>query len=45
MRERMRDLGGRLVLDSNGEGTIVIAVVPVVKEPSSVAGASANCAA
>jgi len=45
MRERMRDLGGRLVLDSNGEGTIVIAVVPVVKELSSLAPVSANHAA
>ena len=45
MRERMRDLGGRLVLDSNGEGTTVTAVVPVVKEPSSFALASTNFAA
>jgi PAS domain S-box-containing protein len=37
MRERLRQLGGSLQIDSNGEGTVVIARLPVVKNPQMIA--------
>ena len=30
MRERLRQLGGHLEIKSNGEGTIVVAELPVI---------------
>jgi two-component system, NarL family, sensor kinase len=34
MRERLRQLGGNLEIKSNGEGTIVVAQLPVASTPS-----------
>ena len=35
MRERLRQLGGTLEIDSNGSGTIVVAQLPIAEAPSS----------
>jgi len=38
MRERLRQLGGNLEIKSNGEGTIVVAQLPVISvSPTAVA--------
>jgi signal transduction histidine kinase len=45
MQQRLRQLGGRLTIDSNSEGTTLIAVVPIVdgtSHPSSTSLASSE---
>ena len=42
MRERIKQLGGTLEIESNGDGTIVRAVMPVGKSPVGAANSRAT---